>query len=90
RFTRSYADLASNTNISSSNQNLKPKIFENSGEVDRKAVEKKEREKAESNGKEQKQFLSYINSPEHWTKQHPIPDPTFEVVTPGTLGALLL
>nr|CAG8562898.1 15639_t:CDS:2 [Entrophospora candida] len=31
-----------------------------------------------------------INSTTQWTKHHPIPDPKFEVVSPGTLGALLL
>ncbi|CAG8775558.1 7330_t:CDS:2 [Gigaspora margarita] len=90
RFARSYIDLAYNTNISSSNQKLNAKAFENSGEINRKVIGKKDVEKEEPTiGKEQKQFLN-VNSPEHWTKQHPIPDPTFEVISPGTLGALLL
>ncbi|CAG8793326.1 3073_t:CDS:2, partial [Gigaspora rosea] len=91
RFSRSYVDLAYNINTSSSNQKSNAKTFENSGEIGRKVLGKKDVEKEEPTiGKEQKQFLSYVNSSEHWTKQHPIPDPTFEVISPGTLGALLL
>jgi hypothetical protein len=40
--------------------------------------------------KNAKKTFQGINPTSQWTKHHPLPDPNFEVVSAGTLGALLL
>ncbi|CAG8450829.1 18581_t:CDS:2 [Acaulospora morrowiae] len=97
---RSYAGLAYNARNNESNKNATIKVSETMFDEHGKSVSKEKdfEEKVEAtNDKKQGRLSSLIsfitpgiNSPLTWTKQHPIPDPIFEVISPGTLGALLL
>ncbi|CAI2177325.1 10594_t:CDS:2 [Funneliformis geosporum] len=77
-FARSYATLVVNTKVNAPNLNSTPKLDEQS-EIDK--------EKSTSTISS---ITSGINSALQWTEHHPIPDPKFEVVSAGTLSALLL
>ncbi|RGB43932.1 mitochondrial biogenesis AIM24-domain-containing protein [Rhizophagus diaphanus] len=80
-FTRTYANLAVNTKLNIQNTNSK---VNEQNEIDKSEIDKEKSSSIISS------ITSGINPTSQWTKHHPIPDPNFEVVSSGTLGALLL
>ncbi|CAB4484617.1 unnamed protein product [Rhizophagus irregularis] len=80
-FTRTYANLAVNTKLNIQNTNSK---VNEQNEIDKSEIDKEKSSSIISS------ITSGINPTSQWTKYHPIPDPNFEVVSAGTLGALLL
>ncbi|RIA98549.1 mitochondrial biogenesis AIM24-domain-containing protein [Glomus cerebriforme] len=81
-FARSYAYLAVNTNLNT--QNTTPKVSEKNENA------KSEADKEEKSSSTISSITSGFNSASQWTNHYPIPDPNFEVVSAGTLGASLL
>ncbi|CAG8593615.1 4341_t:CDS:2 [Funneliformis mosseae] len=74
-FARSYATLVVNAKVNAQNSSTTPE----QSEIDK-----------EKTSSTISTITSGINSALQWTEHHPIPDPKFEVVSAGTLSALLL
>ncbi|CAG8432874.1 4703_t:CDS:2 [Diversispora eburnea] len=92
RIAQTYAGLAYNAKSNGLSKFITPTVNEQIS-----TTQDEEINKSKKVVEQQGRFTNFIssitpgiNAPALWTKQHPIPDPKFEIISPGTLGALLL